>query len=104
MMKAPANVTMIAGRRSTATIAPVSAPTERPMAVTARKPPATPSVPPIVVAEITAPRLTVAPMARLIPPVSISMAWAIETSASGNQFWVNLENPPSVKRPGNRKA
>ena len=55
----------------------------------------------MVVAAITAPRLTVAPIARLIPPVSMSNACAIATSASGNQLWVNLANPESVNRPGN---
>ena len=56
----------------------------------------------MVVAAITAPRLTVAPMARLIPPVRSSIAWAIETRASGNQLWANFEMPPTVRMPGNR--
>ena len=39
------------------------------------------------------PRLTVAPIARLMPPVSMRMACAIATSASGNQLWVNFAKP-----------
>jgi hypothetical protein len=42
-------------------------------------------------------------MARLMPPVSIRIAWAMATSASGNQLWVNLAKPEAVNRPGNRK-
>ena len=62
----------------------------------------TPSGPAMVVAAITAPRLTSAPIARLMPPVSIRIACAMETSASGNQLWANLEMPPMLRKPGNR--
>ena len=44
--------------------------------------------------------LTSAPIARLMPPVSIRMAWAMATSASGNQ-------PPSnslVEQPATSSA
>ena len=74
----------------------------RPATITAAAPPRTPSGPAIVVAAITAPRLTSAPMARLMPPVSIRIACAIETSASGNQLWANFEMPPTLRKPGNR--
>ena len=47
-------------------------------------------------------RLTVAPIDRLIPPVSIRIAWDIDTSARGNQLWANFETPPTLNRPGNR--
>ena len=56
----------------------------------------------MVVAAMTAPRLTVAPIARLIPPDSITIAWAMATKASGNQLWVNFEMPPTVRKPGKR--
>ena len=102
MMKAPASVTMIAGRCSRTTMRPEMAPMARPAATTAAMPPATPSAPVMVVAAITAPRLTVAPIARLMPPVSMRIACAIETSASGNQLWANFEMPPTLRKPGKR--
>ena len=39
-----------------------------------------------------------------MPPVSISIACAIETSASGNQFWVNLEKPPTREEAGKQEG
>ena len=81
---------------------PQTAPTPRPTSATSPIAPATPNGPFIVVAATTAPRLTIAPIARLMPPVSIRMAWAIDTSASGSQLCANLETPLTLARPGKR--
>lgn len=104
MMKEPANVTMMAGRRMNATMEPVSAPMTKPLRITAATPPKTPKALPIVVAAMTAPRLTSGPMASVMPPFSINSACAIVTSASGNQFCVNLEKPLTLRIPGNNQA
>ena len=103
-MKDAASVTTMAGRRSLTTMRPVTIPIAAPAARTARVPPNTPSGPLMVVAAITAPRLTVAPIARLMPPVIIRIACAIATRASGNQLWVNLEKPVGLSSPGKRTA
>ena len=80
---------------------PVSAPMASPTSTTATMPPNSPSGPAMVVAAITAPRLTNGPMASVIPPPSMSSACAMVTRASGNQFWVNLANPLTLATPGN---
>ena len=91
MMKDAASVTMIAGKRPSRDEpaddrADAGAERQRRRA----KPPKTPSGPCIVVAATTEPRLTVAPMERSMPPVSMTMACASATTAIGNQFWTNL--------------
>lgn len=83
----PASVTMIAGSRASVTMAPVAAPIAAPVATTARPPSAAPpSVSATSVAASTQPRLTIAPIARSIPPISMTSVCAIATSAIGNQF------------------
>ncbi len=54
----------------------------------------------MVVAAMTAPRLTSGPMASEMPPFSMSSACAMVTSASGSQFCVNLEKPDRPRTPG----
>ena len=58
----------------------------------------------MVVAATTVPRLTSGPTASEMPPFSIRRACAIVTSASGNQFCVNLAKPVIDTRPGKSQA
>ena len=45
-----------------------------------------------------------APIARSMPPVSMTSVCATATSATGNQFWVKRATPLTDRRPGNRTA
>lgn len=92
----------MAGRPRRTTTIPQAAPVTRPATITKAAPPATPSGPAIVVAAMTAPRLTIAPIARLTPPASMSIACAIETSTSGSQLCENFATPLTLMRPGKR--
>ncbi len=56
-----------------------------------------------VVAAMTAPRLTVAPIGEADAAGQHDrIACAIATSASGNQLWANFAMPPRLRKPGKR--